>query len=149
MIKKFEEFVNEAYGKEEKTYVVRLLDDGQTVGDLSKDEFVELLATDIEVAKEEYKKDQGEEIIRIWWSMPNRGSKRGVFVKNDPTDYMDILKDCYRDAVGAKSFIMSTGWSIVGSEIKFITSEELEAEDRKKHEDDVFKFYRGTSYYGD
>lgn len=148
MIKKFEEFVNESYGKE-MPYVVRVLDSDMTVGDLPKEEFINLLVNDIEVAKEEYKKDKGEDLIRLWWSMHHRGSSRSIFVKNDADDYIDIVSSCYDDAKRARSFTMSTGWSIVGSEIEFTVSDDIKAEDRRKHEDDVFKFYRGTTNFGD
>ena len=148
MIKKFEEFVNESYGKE-MPYVVRVLDSDMTVGDLPKEKFVNLLVNDIEVAKEGYKKDRGEDLIRLWWSMPHNGMSSSIFVKNDADDYIDRVSSCYDEAVKARSFTMSTGWSIVGSEIVFTVSDDIKAEDRRKHEDDVFKFYRGTTNFGD
>lgn len=148
MIKKFEEFVNEAYGQK-STYVVRVLDNGQTVGDLPKEEFINLLVNDIEVAKEGYKKDYDKDLIRLWWELPHRGSSRSIFVKDGVDDYMDSLSSCYDDAKRAKSFTMSTGWSIVETDIVFTVSDDIKAEDRRKHEDEVFKFYRGTTYFGD
>jgi hypothetical protein len=148
MIKKFEEFVNESYGKE-MPYVVRVLDNGQTVGDLPKEEFVNLLVNDIEVAKEAYKKDKGEDLIRIWWEMPHRGSSCSIYVKDDADDYIDTASSCYDDAAKAKSFTMSTGWSIVGNKIVFTVSEDIKTEDRRNLEKDMSKFYRGTTYFGD
>lgn len=148
MIKKFEEFVNESYGKE-MPYVVRFLDSDQTVGDLPKEECVNLLVNDIEAAKEEYKKDKGEDLIRIKWMMHHLGSSYSIFVKNDADDYIDDISSCYDDAAKAKSFTMSTGWSIVGNEIVFTVSEDIKTEDRRNLEKDMSKFYRGTTYFGD
>lgn len=148
MIKKFEEFVNESYGKE-MPYVVRFLDSDQTVGDLPKEEIVNLLVNDIEAAKEEYKKDKGEDLIRIKWTMHHRGSSYSIFVKNDADDYIDEISSCYDEAAKAKSFTMSTGWSIVGNEIVFTVSDDIKAEDRRNLEKDMSKFYRGTTYFGD
>jgi hypothetical protein len=81
--------------------------------------------------------------------MPHNGMSSSIFVKNDADDYIDRVSRCYDEAVKARSFTMSTGWSIVGNEIVFTVSEDIKTEDRRNLEKDMSKFYRGTTYFGD
>ena len=81
---------------------------------------------------------------------------------DNATSYIDLNRDLeyvfgylYDEAIKNKYFLRCTGWSIVEdftTEFKFHLSEEVQAEwkaDEKKLSDDISRFYRGTTYWGD
>ena len=81
---------------------------------------------------------------------------------DNATSYVDMDRDLeyvfgylYDEAIKNKYFLRCTGWSIVEdftTEFKFHLSEEVQAEwkaDEKKLSDDISRFYRGTTYWGE
>lgn len=165
MIKKFEEFVNESYGKEGEVLAVRELENGQTIADITPEEFAEMMLNDFRAAYDEYKSKNGNILKSIRWYHPTIDSSVYYdyvdWALNNRTQYaIDRFKKCHvRNVKNTYYFPISTGWSIVDDGnrqglIVFHTSEEaIQADSEKAHakpdENDVFKFYRGTKYFGD
>lgn len=156
MIKKFGEFINEKYGRDDIVLIERDFENGKTASNIKPEEFIEMLAADIEVAKEVFNKETGRDLKMVEWAHPADGSSTRITVLNTSADkYVDVLEECYNKDKNTNYLPKTTGWSMIYDgwdayvEITFHTPEEALKADRKKHEDEVFKFYRGTTYFGD